>query len=67
MKPTRMLTPYSEEDARPVARIMGDSSAAARALADLERRRALGERVSLYLGTDQAIYVGPVLPPWESD
>ena len=65
MKPTRILTPYSEEQAQRVAQIIGPLSADARALAELKRRRGLGEDVSLYLDQDRSILVGPAMPPAE--
>ena len=65
MKPTRTLTPYPEESAHRVARIIGPLSADARALEELKRRRDLGEQVSLYLDQDRAILVGPTMPPLE--
>lgn len=40
--------PYDEAHARRVAWIMGENSAAAQSLAELERRRAAGENVALY-------------------
>lgn len=43
------LEPYDEAAARRVAWIMGASSAAAKSIADLERRRSNGESVGLFI------------------
>ncbi len=62
MSKATLLEPYDEESARKVAHIIGPSSTAAKALKELKRRREEGEKVSLYLSSDQAIVVGPSTP-----
>jgi len=47
-----------EELARKVASVMGEASAAARAIKELERRRAAGEEVVIYIDK-RAWLVGP--------
>ena len=49
-----------EELARKSAHILGESSAAARALVELERRRAAGETVEIF-NHQQSWIVGPPL------
>lgn len=49
---------YPEERAERLAKIMGESSAAAQALADLKRRKARGEDAVL-LVAGSMIFVGP--------
>ena len=51
-----------EDLARRSAHILGDSSAAASALDELERRRVSGEDVSIYL-IDRVWVVGPTIAP----
>lgn len=49
---------YPDERAERLAKIMGESSAAAQALVELKRRRALGEKAVL-LVAGSTILVGP--------
>jgi hypothetical protein len=53
------MLPYDEEQAQRIADIVGPSSAAAKALAQLQRRRSDGEDVYLWI-VENAILVGPV-------
>jgi hypothetical protein len=58
------LEPYDETTARRVARVLGESCAAAKALRDLERRRGEGEQVSLYIQKQRgatAVVVAPTV------
>lgn len=52
------LVPFDEGIARRMAHILGDFSAPALAIAELERRRSAGEKVEL-LRTESSIVVGP--------
>jgi len=55
-----VLTKISEAYLTRVAYILGESSAAAKALMDAERRRTLGEDVAFYHDEgSQVIFVGP--------
>ena len=54
--------PYDEDHARRVAKIMGNGSAAAQALAELEQRRAAGESVALYRTGSAVLVVRTPLP-----
>lgn len=51
-------SPYPIEQAERLAKIMGDSSATARALAELKKRQADGEDVTLFVARS-FIFVGP--------
>lgn len=57
----RQLIEIDEAEIKRVARIVGESSAAAQALKDAERRRAAGERVGFYrdVRDPRTILVGP--------
>lgn len=57
MKP-RVLVPFNEELAHKIAGIAGESSATARALKELKRRRKQGEVVYLWWAAHD-IVVGP--------
>jgi hypothetical protein len=59
MKQGTVLIPYDEAQAQKVAKIMGESSACATALREMERRRANGEDVHLWWAAS-TIIVGPV-------
>lgn len=48
-----------ETTLRVVAYVIGDASAAAKALAELERRRADGEKNIVVLAMDDMLLVGP--------
>ena len=50
---------YIEDELRQVVQIIGPQSAASRALADAERRRANGEDVAFYRTRGGCILVGP--------
>jgi hypothetical protein len=56
------LRPYMEENLRRAAHIFGPSCAAAKALSDLEARRAVGEQPAIYLDQRGSIIVGPQIP-----
>lgn len=48
MKDKSQLVPVNEEHIRRVAKVMGSSSAAAKAIADAEARRTVGEHVQFF-------------------
>ena len=50
---------YTEDELRKAAWIIGSSGAAARALADAEKRRSNGEDVVFYRTRGNCILVGP--------
>ena len=50
---------YSEDELRKAAWIIGPNGAAARALADAEKRRIEGEDVAFYRTRSNCILVGP--------
>ena len=59
----RQIQFCSEAAAHKMAEILGDSSAAARALKDLSERRAAGETVALFIDKpSHCFFVGPYPP-----
>lgn len=56
------LHEVDENAIRRTANIVGPSSASARALADLDERRAAGEDAALFLTHSSSIVVGPRIP-----
>lgn len=62
MKRIPILEPYDEVQCEQIANIFGESSASAKALKALERRRMLGENVGVFLDRrTRTIVVGPVV------
>lgn len=53
------MFPYDEEMAERIAKIVGPSSAHAKALSQLRDRRAAGEDVYLWIVDSHTILVGP--------
>lgn len=58
MQKPAMVQEVARKDVERIAHIMGEQSAAAQALAELDRRTAAGENVKLYRGHG-SMFVGP--------